>query len=334
MAPVFTIGVTTYNRKAMLKECLASILGQTFSNFEVVVGNDYPEETLSAELLSVDDPRIRFVNYPQNLGEVQNMNALLEMASGRYFTWLADDDMYAPSFLQAMYTALTNFNFPPCIFSSYKTGSVFTEELCTISDEGQIMEGRQFVHLYLSRKLKTIGCYGVYEREYLTEIGGFPNLGDSMYGDNLLAIRTALLTRVAYINVPLVFFRTHEQSFSYTSKDLDGYRRAQEALCCECIKIFKDEKLSNFFYMHFFLLLKWCINDFTNVILRATRVTGNQITSYLNFVRKSLDLLKGSVFYWRLFVFSSLAASKLIFNLLKKRLKHYLGFRNRMDIPQ
>jgi len=71
--PFFTIGVTTYNRPDLLKQTLTSISAQTFTDFEVIVGNDYTPESLSAENLGINDPRIRFENYPQNLGEAQNM---------------------------------------------------------------------------------------------------------------------------------------------------------------------------------------------------------------------------------------------------------------------
>ena len=39
--PFFSIGVTTYNRKELLKQTLISIINQTFTDFEVIVGNDY-----------------------------------------------------------------------------------------------------------------------------------------------------------------------------------------------------------------------------------------------------------------------------------------------------
>jgi len=61
--PFFSLGVTTYNRKTMLLEYLSSILGQTFSDFELIVGNDYIKENISTELVGVHDPRIRFVNH-------------------------------------------------------------------------------------------------------------------------------------------------------------------------------------------------------------------------------------------------------------------------------
>lgn len=54
-APFFSIGITTYNRPDLLKQTLDSISAQTFADFEAIVGNDYAEEPLSAELLGITD---------------------------------------------------------------------------------------------------------------------------------------------------------------------------------------------------------------------------------------------------------------------------------------
>ncbi|MFA4853438.1 MAG: glycosyltransferase, partial [Bacteroidales bacterium] len=77
LKPLFSIGVPTYNRKDLLKQTLLSILEQSFADFEVIVGNDFPDETISAESLGIDDRRVRFINNKQNLGELENMNSLL-----------------------------------------------------------------------------------------------------------------------------------------------------------------------------------------------------------------------------------------------------------------
>jgi len=109
----------------MLKENLASILGQTFSDYEVMVGNDFPAESISTKCLGMPDPRIRVVNHPKHVGELNNMNGLLEMSQGRYFTWLADDDMYAPRFLESGHAALVQHQFPPYVITSYSKGAKF-----------------------------------------------------------------------------------------------------------------------------------------------------------------------------------------------------------------
>ena len=116
MRPLFSIGVTTYNRNDLLVECLTSILQQDFQDMEVVIGNDYQEQTLTEDILGIHDPRITIVNHPANLGPIANANALIEMSSGRYFTLLADDDMHTKHFLHVMHDLLETCDYPPCIF--------------------------------------------------------------------------------------------------------------------------------------------------------------------------------------------------------------------------
>ena len=53
-----------------ISECIDSVLSQSFSDFEVIVGNDYPLLRISHELLGISDPRARFLNYAENLGEL------------------------------------------------------------------------------------------------------------------------------------------------------------------------------------------------------------------------------------------------------------------------
>jgi len=125
LRPFFSIGVTTYDRKDLLKETLASIVQQRFTDFEVLVGNDFTQESLCGDSVGVQDPRVQFLNHPENLGELRNMNLLLTRSRGRYFTWLADDDLYAPDFLLAVHSALVRFEFPPCVFTSYDSGGTF-----------------------------------------------------------------------------------------------------------------------------------------------------------------------------------------------------------------
>ena len=301
MRPFFSIGVTTYDRIELLKECLSSILQQTFSDFEVIIGNDYTQETLSAEVLGIEDPRIRFVNYAQNLGELGNMNSLLRMGRGRYFTWLADDDMYVPAFLESVQASLVKFDFPPCVFTSYSGGTTFHDKVEGSLRQEQLFTGPRFVQLYLARKLKAVGCYGVFDREYIRQIGGIEQLGNgfSPYSDNLLVIRSGLLEKIVYIDAPLVFYRTHEGSISHTSTDLAAFRSAQEDLCRKSIMVFRSEALCEDFHSNLYLLLKWCIRDFTAVVRRSGLIDRRQVIAYLVFVKRYISLLKGSAFYWR-----------------------------------
>jgi len=294
--PFFSIGVMTYDRREMLKNCVRSVLSQTFSDFEIIIGNDYPQETLSADALGIHDSRIRFVNYSQNIGELSNMNSLLDMSHGRYFTWLADDDLYASTFLESVYKSLERFKYPLTAFTSYMPGSTVPENFDPPVCVGNQMSGRQFINQYLGRSLKAIGSCGVFDINYIRNLGGIQRLGTGFgpYSDNILVIKSGKLDRVVYINAPLVFFRQHDQSISYTSTNIDAYISAQIELCRRCVDIFHEDHLAIDFYENLFHLLKWCINDFDTVVRRAGKIAWKQISNYLRFLFKYIGYLNGS----------------------------------------
>lgn len=284
----------------MLKECLNSIRNQTFSNYEVIIGNDYISVPININELGIDDSRITIVNYPQNLGEINNMNALLRMSQGRYFTWLADDDMYSPFFLESIHNTLIRFDFPSCVFSSYCHGDRFPERIESHEEDIKLFNGQQFLQLYLSREITTIGCYGVFDKKYIELTGGIEKLGNKSfhpYSDNLLAIKAGLLNKLVYIDTPLIFYRTHEGSISSTSPDLNAYQSAQQDLCKRSIPIFRSLELKDDFKSNLFYLLMWCIKDFIAVVRRAGSINFNQTINYLIFQVKYIGLLRGSIFF-------------------------------------
>src|SRR5580698_5118306 len=107
--PLFSVGITTYNRPELLRQCVATLLSQDFHDFEIIIGNDYIPIPLTEEMLGVCDPRIRIINYEQNLGEYGNLKALLEAAKGTFFSWQADDDYYDSMFLSHARMAFERF---------------------------------------------------------------------------------------------------------------------------------------------------------------------------------------------------------------------------------
>ena len=287
MRPLFSIGVTTIcDRKEMLIECITSILAQTFSDFEIIVGNDNPKQLLSSELLGIHDKRIRFVNHENNLGEIYNMNTLMKMSRGRYFTWLADDDMQAPSYLMSIHEALEKYHFSKVVFTSYVQGELFNDRIENNDCEILVLTGQKFIQMYLSRRLRAIGCYGMFEIKYLKQVGGMHHLGNgaSPYCDNFLAIKSGLIERIVYINAPLIFFRTHNQSISFTNPSVDDYSSAQEDLLSYSIEIFKNERLKEDFEHNLFLLLKWFMSEYFTVMRRSGKLQWKKLIKYLLFI--------------------------------------------------
>ncbi len=284
-APLFSIGVTTYDRIELLRETLQSVLRQDCADVEILVGNDNPSRTLDASAIGTDDPRVRIINHPVNLGEMGNMNALLAEARGRYFSWLADDDLYAVGTLPAVARAIAQFQHPACVFTTYsvQAGGVAGRDVAAAQ-----LDAADFLRRYLSRSLSVLGCYGFYARDQMRALGGMTRLspGLSPYSDNLLALKAALL-RPVVIDSPLIYFRTHEQSLSFTSVDVAGYRAAQEALWA----VFNDQLLPRVEIDDSVRdalradLLTWCVKDFYGVVGRSGRWQDKELKSYALFLR-------------------------------------------------
>jgi len=267
--PFFSIGVTTYNRPELLRQTLLSISRQTFADFEVIVGNDFVSEPLSAEMVGINDSRIRFENYPQNLGEERNMNTLLAISRGRYFVWQCDDDLFSPSFLEEVFLTLTRFDFPLCVFSSYKMihGTSYPEMPDILSGQGKAYSGRQFLSMYWSGRLKAIGCNGVYQKDYLLELGGVKCLADihrPLYSEHLLLNQVGLQNQVAHIDEPLVLYRVHEDAWGCNTNDLLIYRQASENLVHESIIIFLHPELRDDFRQNMGYLLNFVTTEYFN----------------------------------------------------------------------
>jgi len=301
--PFFSIGVTTYNRRELLQQTFASLIGQTCQDFEVIVGNDYVKETLSADMFGLDERKFRFVNNRENVGEVRNMNLLLGQSRGRYFRWLADDDLCAPDLLEAVRKTLERFNFPKCVFSGYAviTHIAMPNLKKTFSGEAWLLSGREFLRKHLSGEILSIVPYGFYETTYLREMGGVETVCEApvgMYGETMLLLKTGFLDQVALITDPLDIFRTHAESWVRASKDSDYFREAGHNLIRKSIGLLAKPELRDDFRENLANVMKMAFSYF--LLKTAWPVyfsTPFKILSYLRGVPGLLKELKGTDLY-------------------------------------
>lgn len=103
VSPLISIGIPTYNRPRQLRHALASIMAQTYPHIEVIVADNCSPGTETQEVVEEfmkEDPRIRYVRQPKNIGMFHNFKWVLEEAQGEYFAWLADDDTREATFLE------------------------------------------------------------------------------------------------------------------------------------------------------------------------------------------------------------------------------------------
>ena len=99
-SPLVSIIIPVYNSERFLKECFESILAQTFEDYEVLVVDDgSSDSSLDIEDQYSKDPRFIIIRQ-SNAGQGMARNRALDMAEGRYITFLDSDDAMKPDFLK------------------------------------------------------------------------------------------------------------------------------------------------------------------------------------------------------------------------------------------
>ena len=229
--PFFSIGLTTYDRVDLLRQSVSSILDQTLADFELIIGNDNPARTLTLDDIGTQDSRVRIINQPRNLGQVGNWRSLLEDATGRYFTWIADDDLYAPDFLAACHATLAVHGFPACVYSAFDvfSGQDAVVLAPTFSGQSSLGSGSDLLWGYLLDEVQLLGNMGVFARDFLVNHTPWEEMeypGVALFREYLFVLLAAKLEKVAYIPDSLILYRDHAGSWGSSNVEIEDYHSA------------------------------------------------------------------------------------------------------------
>lgn len=134
-----SIIVPVYNAASFIEETVASVISQTFRDWELILVNDCsPDNSLSIiQALAAQDPRIRVIDKKKNEGAAKARNTGLEAAEGQYIAFLDADDIWRPEKLQIelQYMRRHKAGF---VFSAYEFGdenAVPTGKACHVPAE-------------------------------------------------------------------------------------------------------------------------------------------------------------------------------------------------------
>lgn len=96
MPPRVTVLMPVYNAAAYVTEAVDSILSGTFADLELLAIDDGSTDESLARLEVIDDPRLRIVRNPVNVGVIATLNRGLELAEGQYVARMDADDISMP----------------------------------------------------------------------------------------------------------------------------------------------------------------------------------------------------------------------------------------------
>jgi glycosyltransferase involved in cell wall biosynthesis len=233
MTDLVTVCIPVYNGEMYLKECLNTVLKQTYKNIEVIVVDDGSSDNsinIVKEFQAIDARIKLFVN-DHNIGLVKNWQKSINLANGKWIKFLFQDDIIEPDCIEKMLHACISNNVSLCIcsrkFIIENTASDFlkdfftskvkkletffpTSRRLTPSDFCDIAKDNLFSN-FIGEPIVIL-----FAKKYIEEVGNYnPDLVQLV--DYEFALRFALNTESFFLAQELVHFRIHSDSASSNS---------------------------------------------------------------------------------------------------------------------
>lgn len=203
-----------YNGKAFIKECIDSILAQTYRNFELIViddGSPVQEHTTYLKELvdEKNDARIKYF-HKANGGLSDARNFGTNNSSGEYLAFIDQDDMWQPEKLARQVEVITRTG-ARVVISNCR----FFGEQDTVVDYSGVNGGKEGViansysKMLRSNFVDSISI--VFNRDLVSE-AGYSNRRYFVAPDYEYFLRMSKCTDFYLIKEPLTLYRLHEDN--------------------------------------------------------------------------------------------------------------------------
>ncbi len=212
--PTVSAIIPAYNQGHYLGKAIQSVLGQTFTDFEIIVVDDGSTDDTRQVAAGFSDPRVRYV-YQQNAGLSAARNTGIRHAEGAFLTFLDSDDLFLPEKLAIL---LAKFDAEP------ELGFVAGQAILIDEHDrriGEIFDKRlpeDSAQLLLGNPLH-VGSVMV-RRECQTKVGFFDETLRS-YEDWDMWLRLALAgCRMGWVEKPVSLYRFHSNQMTSNGQQM------------------------------------------------------------------------------------------------------------------
>ncbi|MDX5325872.1 MAG: glycosyltransferase [Bacteroidota bacterium] len=188
------------DRFDLVDRAVASVMQQTYSQFEIILVNDGSTSSLEREYLM--DSRVQYLENPQNQGPGRSRDNGLQVAKGKYVAFLDSDDYWHPEFLSSTVEEIEKDEDLPFVYS-------YTAE---VNSNGEVTGRRRGGNVRAENILPTILKTGrpwstsscLWRKSVIDRIGGYPE--GYIYEDYVLDTKAALISnKVSFVARDLTF---------------------------------------------------------------------------------------------------------------------------------
>ncbi|HEY8035040.1 MAG TPA: glycosyltransferase family 2 protein [Methylobacter sp.] len=107
--PLVTVAMPVYNAGKYLRLAVLSIVRQTFTSWELLIIDDGSTDNAVQNITDINDARIKILQDGDNRGLAARLNEAADMARGRYFARMDQDDVSFPERFARQIAVLQNY---------------------------------------------------------------------------------------------------------------------------------------------------------------------------------------------------------------------------------
>lgn len=228
--PLISIIIPVYNVEIYLKECLNSVINQTYKNLEIIVVDDGSTDSCGkiCDEFAKQDSRIK-VLHQQNAGQAVARNKALDIMQGEYLAFVDSDDIIDESYIQTLFDMIQKYNTKISMIG-----------LCKFKN---IKELDEYKNQNSNSKDFVLSSYEIFKLSFLPYSGFMTTIWTNLYHKEIfknLRFREGILFEDTDIYFEIIETYNSSKSVAFRDKKLYFYRQQENST----MKKFNEKKLS------------------------------------------------------------------------------------------
>lgn len=238
--PLISVLTPAYNASLFIRDCVESVLAQSYQNFEFIICDDCSSDSTREILLdyAAKDSRIRILQNNHNKGYLDTFNFLLTQASGKLISFIDADDIISPDKLLLQYQFLCenpDIALVGCNNFSIKQNGAIVDKTNYKLSHNEILH-----EYYLSNKLPICGSSVMVRDFVIHEIGGYRPYFKNCVGEDIdWILRISDLYKIANIS-----FLGYSYRFNNSSLTRRVHFSIKQRHIFDIIRFLADQRIS------------------------------------------------------------------------------------------
>lgn len=216
--PLVTIAIPTFNRaQTYLPQALASALGQTYHDIEIIVSDNCSSDQTPAVVARCHDPRVRYFRRSVSVSPNDNFNFCLEQARGEYFLLLLDDELVDRDFVEICVNGVSDRSNVGLVRTGLRVIDANGNVVNEVPNRAAGLSLANFLLAWFDGQTALYLCNTLFNTALLRSIGGLRSR-HNLFQDVMAQVRVAAISGRVDIDNVLASTRSHPGQFTYSAK--------------------------------------------------------------------------------------------------------------------